>query len=166
MYKCNLCGAVFDSPAEQKREVEYYLRPFGNGSEPYGGGYYDCCPCCLEEDFEEYEEEDIDGYEADLEKLKKIEMNLKEHNKMLLEHKEQVDVIVQIYADKCKKIQNQLSLTEKALELAVKHLEDYNHNCFYCRYNLKDKCPEKCPNAKKEILNYLKTKSKEIIKNG
>ena len=57
MYKCNRCDAVFDSPAEQQREIEYYPRPFGNGSEPYGGGYYDCCPCCLEEDFEEYKEE-------------------------------------------------------------------------------------------------------------
>lgn len=57
MFKCNVCGAIFDKPLEQHREVEYYSRPFGNESEPYGGGYYDCCPECESEDFDRYEED-------------------------------------------------------------------------------------------------------------
>lgn len=52
MYKCEQCNAVFDSPAEKVEEVDYFPRPFGNGSEPYGGGVYECCPCCDSEDFE------------------------------------------------------------------------------------------------------------------
>lgn len=55
MYKCNHCGNVFDSPAEAEREVDYYPRPFGNGCEPYGGGTYECCPCCGGEDFDRLE---------------------------------------------------------------------------------------------------------------
>lgn len=69
MFRCNVCGAIFDKPLEQHREVEYYSRPFGNESEPFGDGYYDCCPECESEDFDRYEEpiyrvvEDLQGGE-------------------------------------------------------------------------------------------------------
>lgn len=72
MFKCNVCGAIFDKPLEQHREVEYYSRPFGNESEPYGGGYYDCCPECESEDFERYSEQDyIEDLENKVEILEK-----------------------------------------------------------------------------------------------
>lgn len=118
MYKCNVCGAVFDSPAEQKREVEYIQRPFGNGSEPYGGGYYECCPECGEEDFEEYEEDK----EELTDKYYKQDICV-DCGRCRFYHPLFTQGQCEYYNQWCE-LKKQLALTEKALKLACESIEN------------------------------------------
>lgn len=48
MYKCNDCGNIFDEPATHE---EYH-------SEVDASEYWDVCPYCGEDNFDEYYEED------------------------------------------------------------------------------------------------------------
>lgn len=69
-------------------------------------------------------------------------------------------------AKEIKRIQDQLALTEKALELACEELYDSNSIsvCSYCPHNLSAECPDICPSDKHILTNYFKTKAKEMMK--
>lgn len=70
------------------------------------------------------------------------------------------------YEQKCKLLQDQLALTEKALELACEELYDSDSIsvCSYCPHNLYAECPDICPSDKHILTNYFKTKAKEMMK--
>jgi hypothetical protein len=63
-------------------------------------------------------------------------------------------------------VQDQLALTEKALELACEELYDSDSIsvCSYCPHNLYAECPDICPNDIHILTNYFKTKAKEMMK--
>lgn len=63
-------------------------------------------------------------------------------------------------AKEIKRIQDQLALTEKALELACKEIAD---SCEYCSYKTLPDCPIEA-NCLDEKINYFKTEAKEIMK--
>ncbi len=58
-------------------------------------------------------------------------------------------------------LQNQLAITEKALELAC---EEITGSCEYCSYKTRIECPVEadCLNEK---INYFKSKAKEMMEN-
>ena len=70
------------------------------------------------------------------------------------------------YEDKCTLLQDQLALTEKALELACEELCDSGSIsvCSYCVHNLYAECPDICPSDKHILTDYFKTKAKEMMK--
>jgi hypothetical protein len=61
-------------------------------------------------------------------------------------------------------VQDQLALTEKALELACEELYDSDSIsvCSYCPYNLTAECPDICPSDKHILTDYFKNKAKEM----
>lgn len=63
-------------------------------------------------------------------------------------------------AKEIKRTQDQLALTEKALELACKEITD---SCEYCSYKTMPDCPIEA-NCLDEKINYFKTEAKEMIK--
>lgn len=62
-------------------------------------------------------------------------------------------------------LEQQLSLTEKALELACEELYDSDSIsiCAYCPYDIQDECAGECPQNTKVLEKYFKTKAKEIV---
>lgn len=63
-------------------------------------------------------------------------------------------------------MEQQLSLTEKALELACEELYDSDSIsiCAYCPYDIQDECADECPQNTKVLEKYFKTKAKEMMK--
>ena len=57
-------------------------------------------------------------------------------------------------------LQKQLSITEKALELACKEITG---SCEYCSYKTRIECPVEA-DCLDEKINYFKTKAKEMMK--
>ncbi len=57
-------------------------------------------------------------------------------------------------------LQNQLAITEKALEFAC---EEITGSCEYCSYKTTIECPIEA-NCLDEKINYFKTKAKEMMK--
>ena len=58
-------------------------------------------------------------------------------------------------------LQNQLAITEKALELACKEITG---SCAYCSYKTRIECPVEA-DCLNENINYFKTKAKERLEN-
>ena len=58
-------------------------------------------------------------------------------------------------------LQNQLAITEKALEFAC---EEITGSCEYCSYKTMIECPIEA-NCLDEKINYFKTKAKEMLEN-
>ena len=58
-------------------------------------------------------------------------------------------------------LQNQLAITEKALELAC---EEIAGSCEYCSYKTRIECPVEA-DCLDEKINYFKTKAKEMLEN-
>ena len=57
-------------------------------------------------------------------------------------------------------LQNQLAITEKALEFAC---EEITGSCEYCSYKTMIECPIEA-NCLDEKINYFKTQAKEMLK--
>lgn len=55
MYKCNNCGAVFDEPYEKHTTYESYYGIADEFSYHTPLTLY-VCPCCSDDDYEEYDE--------------------------------------------------------------------------------------------------------------
>ena len=56
-------------------------------------------------------------------------------------------------------LQNQLAITEKALELAC---EEITGSCEYCSYKTRIECPVEA-DCLDEKINYFKTKAEEML---
>ena len=133
MYKCNKCGAFFERPGEKEIESENYARPFGNGSEPFSCGYYECCPECSDEDFDRYDdEEDIDEIKVT---YRTAGIKLTSKDEIIIEQS------------------TQLAILEKALELACRTMLVPDGYC----------ADVECPNVtcKDCLVEHFKTKAKE-----
>ena len=64
------------------------------------------------------------------------------------EHYNQVLAVARSYRNDVERLENQLAITEKALELACEHIKE----------------DLKCDDTENEIYNYFKTKAKEMLK--
>ena len=62
---------------------------------------------------------------------------------------------------KIKNLQSQLTITEKALELACKEITG---SCEYCSYKTRIECPVEA-DCLDEKINYFKTKAKDMLEN-
>ena len=98
------------------------------------------CGCC-DREFEDLEEATT-HYDALAE----------ENNTFLMENSKM--------AGELKDLQNQLAITEKAIELACKEITG---SCEYCSYKTRIECPVES-DCLDEKINYFKTKAKEMMK--
>ena len=64
------------------------------------------------------------------------------------EHYNQVLAVARSYRNDVERLENQLAITEKALELACEHIKE----------------DLKCDDTENEIYNYFKTQAKEMMK--
>ena len=65
------------------------------------------------------------------------------------EHYNQVLAVARSYRNDVERLENQLAITEKALELACEHIKE----------------DLKCDDTENEIYNYFKTQAKEMLEN-
>ena len=76
------------------------------------------------------------------------------------EHYNQVLAVARSYRNDVERLENQLAITEKALELACKEITG---SCEYCSYKIMIECPVEA-DCLDEKINYFKTKAKEMMK--
>lgn len=179
MYKCNKCGAFFERPEEKEIESENYARPFGDGSEPFGGGYYECCPECGCEGFDRYEEEEPEEDKCVvIDTFKKITIEKPENQITFMKKPQDIKVMIWGYElckgaewkdflDVVNKLGKEISDLEAKLAESEKQVKGFvelfdkkqheNYEQFCEIIQLKQQLAEK-EKAYQELLNSIKIK--------